>query len=59
MHELPAHPAAFHGSVIGNAVAYAGEFAQLLDVDLDQFTRLVALISYNRFRRFQIARSGP
>src|SRR5687768_8773193 len=55
MDELPADPAAvaLAGPVAGDAVAGLGETPELLDVDVDQIARAVALIAAHRFDRLQ------
>jgi hypothetical protein len=47
MNELPANPAALvrAGAVAGDAVADPVEFAELPDVDVDQFARPLPLIA--------------
>jgi hypothetical protein len=54
MQILPADAAAraLPGAVAGDAMAHAFEAAELLDVDVDQLARLVALVSLDRHRRF-------
>lgn len=55
MDELPADATgpALAGALAGDAVACAIEPAQLLDVDVDQFAGMFALIAAHRLGRFQ------
>jgi hypothetical protein len=62
--ELPtdAPAVALTGAIAGDAVADLVEAAQLLDVDMDQFARMLALIAHHRFGGLQIsdpAKFGP
>ncbi len=60
MHVLPARPlatgaqVALAGSIAGDAMADPTELAELFDVDVNQLTRMFALIAAHRFSRFQI-----
>ena len=56
MDELPADPAsiALTGPITGDAMADSIEFAELFDVDMDEFAGMFALIAPHRLSRFQI-----
>lgn len=59
MHVLPARPpatgaqVALAGSIAGDAVADPVEFTELFDVNVDQLTRVLALIAPDRLGRLQ------
>src|SRR6266700_5712618 len=61
MHVLPARPlatgaqVALAGSVAGDAVTDPIELAELFDVDMDQLSRMFALIAAHRRSWFQVA----
>ncbi|GIQ79227.1 hypothetical protein BraRD5C2_76810 [Bradyrhizobium sp. RD5-C2] len=56
MDELVAGATAFsHLAVMRDAVAWSDEPAELLDVDMDEFAGLFALIAPYRLGRLQIA----
>ena len=62
MDEFPAWPLTARSrcsnrSVAGDAMADPAEFAELFDVDVDEFAGMLALIAANRFGRLQ--RSEP
>ena len=60
MHELPADAArvGVPGAIRGDAVADAFEAAELLDVDVDEPTRLVILVAPSRFGWLEVAHPG-
>lgn len=57
---LPADAAArtLSGAVAGDAMPDALEAAEFLDVDVDQFARLVALVATHGLGRFEVAHAA-
>src|SRR5665213_3730439 len=54
MHELPPHTPASNRAIGADTVAGLAEPAELFDVDVDQLSRMLALIADHRLSRLQV-----